>query len=78
MCYTWLVEMGVRGKDFFYTYKQWGRYIFRKHIYEANAFSFIFYELFFTLDTICADNKDRPMAGCKNYSLRYSLAKALG
>ena len=25
-----------------------------------------FYALSFTLDTICADNKDKPMAGCKN------------
>ena len=29
-----------------------------------------FYALFFTLDTIFADNKDKPMAGCKNQFMK--------
>ena len=29
-----------------------------------------FYDLYFTLDTICADNKDKPMAGCKNQLIK--------
>ena len=49
---------GVWGMDFFYTYKQQGGGTFiRKHIYGANTFIIHFCGLFFTLDTICADDK---------------------
>ena len=46
---------------------------FRKHICEANTFFIHFYALYFTLDTICADNKDKPMAGCKNQFIKKCL-----
>ena len=39
-------------------------------MYGANAFFFHFHESFFTLDIICADNKDKPMAGCKNQLIK--------
>ena len=32
-----------------------------------------FSELLFTLDTICADNKDKPMAGSKNQIIKKCL-----
>ena len=44
-----------------------GQAHFLENIYTGeNTFLFIFMNYFFTLDTICADNKDKPMAGCKN------------
>ena len=46
--------------------------LFRKHIYGANTFLFIFVN-YFSLDTICADNKDKPMAGCKNQLIKKFL-----
>ena len=42
-------------------------------IYLANTFFIQFYALFFTLDTICADNKDKPDAGCKNQLIKKCL-----
>ena len=48
---------------------------FRKHIYGANTFFVHFYELLFTLDTICANNKDKHMAGCKNQLIEKCLRK---
>ena len=44
---------GVGGTDFFYTYNQWERHIFRKHIYGANTFFVQFYELFFIGYYLC-------------------------
>ena len=39
---------------------------FGKHTYGANTFFIHFYAIFFTPDAICVDNKDKPIAGCKN------------
>ena len=36
-------------------------------------FSVYFYSLFFTLDTICADNNDKPTAGYKNQLIKKCL-----
>ena len=48
-----------------------GGTFFKKHIYIGQKlFSFIFIALFFTLDTICADNKDKCMTGCKNQLIK--------
>ena len=63
----------VWGKDFFYTYKQWGGTFFRKHIYGKIVFFVHFCASFFTLDTICADHKDKPMAGFKNQLIKKCL-----
>ena len=44
-----------------------------KHIYGENTFLFIFMNYFLTLDTICGDTKDKPMAGCKNQLIEKCL-----
>ena len=66
MGYTSPVQMGY-GAMTFSTYRnnESGTF-FRKHVYGANTFLFIFMHYLFTLDTICAESKDKPMAGCKN------------
>ena len=46
---------------------------FRKHIYGANTFFIHFHVLFFILDIICADNKDKSMAGYKNQLIKKCL-----
>ena len=66
MGYTGSVQMGSGARTFSTHVNNGGGTFFRKHIYWANTFFLHFYALFFTLDTICADNKDKPMAGCKN------------
>ena len=65
MGYMGPVQM-VWGKDFSTHINNGGGTSFRKHIYGANTFFIHFCGLFFTVDTICADNKDKLMAGCKN------------
>ena len=42
----------------------------RKHTYGANSLFIHFYALFFISDTICADNKEKPMTGCKINQLK--------
>ena len=65
MGYTGLVQMGY-GARTFSTHRNNGTgTFFIKHIYGENTFFFIFMN-FFTPDTICADNRVKPMAGCKN------------
>ena len=39
----------------------------------ANTLFDQFYALLFTPDTICADDKDKPMAGCKNQLIKKCL-----
>ena len=46
----------VWGQDFLYTT---GQGLFLGNIYGANTFFIHFHALFFILDTICADNKDK-------------------
>ena len=43
---------------------------FVENIYSGKYFFVQFYSLFLTLDTTCADNKDKPMAGCKNQLIK--------
>ena len=69
---VWVMWAGANG-DFLYTYEQRGRHIFRKHIYGTSTFFIHFYALFFTPDTICADNKDKPMAGYKSQLIKKCL-----
>ena len=53
-----------------------GQAQFLEKTYVQGKYFFVhFYELFFTLDTICADNKDKPMAGCKNQLIKKCLRK---
>ena len=52
-----------------------GGTLFRKHIYRANTFFVHVYALLLTLDTICADNIGKPMAGCKNQLIKKCLSK---
>ena len=47
---------------------------FRKHI-RGKYFFVHFYELFFAPDTICGDNKDKPMVGSKNQSIKKVFEK---
>ena len=65
--------MGYGARTFYTHINNGAGTFFRKHIYGANTFSFIFYELFFTPDTVSADNKDKPMAGCKNQLIKKCL-----
>ena len=60
------MQMGYGPGAFFTHIKNRGSTFFRKRIYGANTFFFHCHTLFFTLDTICADSKDKPMTGCKN------------
>ena len=60
---------GVRGKDFSTHINNGRGTSFRKHVWGKYFFVHL-YALFFTLDTICADNKDKPMAGCKNQLIK--------
>ena len=66
MGYTGSVQMGYGAWTFSTHINNGGGTFFRKHIYGANIFFVHFYALFFTPDTICADNIDKPMARCKN------------
>ena len=65
MGYMGLVQMRYGERIFSTHINNRAGTFFRKHIYGANTFFCSFHELFFTLGTICADNKDKPMAGCK-------------
>ena len=65
MGYTGPVQMGHRGRTFSTHINNGGGTFFRKHIHGANTFFIHFYALFLTLDTICADNKEKPMAASK-------------
>ena len=68
-----LVQMGY-GARTFSTHINNGRGpFFRKHIHGANTLLVHSYELFFVLDTTCAENKDKPMAGCKNQLIKKCL-----
>ena len=53
--------------------KNGGGAFFKKHIHGANTFFIHFYVLLFTLGTISADNKEKPMAGCKNQLIKKYL-----
>ena len=69
--YTGPVQMGART---FSTHINNGGGTFsRKHTYGANTFFLHFYAIFFTPGTSCADNKDKPIAGCKNQLLKKCL-----
>ena len=59
-------KWGTGQGRFLHIYKT-GRHIFLENIYMGHIYTFSvhFYALFFTLDTICADNKDKPMAAAK-------------
>ena len=70
MGYMGPVQMGYRAMTFSTHINNSRWHFFRKHIYGANTFFIHFYALFYTLDTICADNKDKPMAGCKNQLIK--------
>ena len=70
MGYTGPVQMGYGARTFSTHINNGAGTIFRKHIYGANSFFIHFYELFFTPDTICAHNKDKPMAVCKNQLIK--------
>ena len=68
--------MGQYGTRTFSTHTNNGAgTFFRTHIYGANTFFVHVYEFFFTMDTICADNKDNTMAGCKNQLIKKCLRK---
>ena len=72
----WVVQGRCKwgmGKDFSTHINSGTGTIFRKPVYGADTFFIHFYELFFTLDTICADNKDKPMTGCKNQLIKKCL-----
>ena len=47
----------VRGKDFFYIYKQWDRHVFLANIYTGQILFCSFLQMIFYTNTICADNK---------------------
>ena len=66
MDYMGHVKMGYRVRTF-YTYKQWGRHIFKK-TYVWGKFFHLFLWIVF-----CADNKDKPMAGCENQLIKKCL-----
>ena len=53
------VQMGYGAKTFSAHINNEAGTFFRKHIYGANTSFVHFYELFFTLGTICADNKNK-------------------
>ena len=71
MGYTGPVQMGYGARTFYKHINNRVGTFFRKHMYGASTF----YELFFTLDTIYADNKDKPMAGYKNQLIKKCLRK---
>ena len=75
MGYMGPVQMGYGARSFYTHINNGTGTVFRKHIYGANTFLGHYYELFFTQDTICADNKDKPMAGCKNQLIKKCLRK---
>ena len=65
-----LVEMVYGAMIFSIHINNGGGTFLRKHMYEANTFFIHFYALFFSPDIICADNKDKPMANCKNQLIK--------
>ena len=73
MSYMGPVQMGYRARTFPTQINNEGGTFFRKHSYGANTFFRYFCALFFTLDTICADNKDKSMTGCKNRLIKKCL-----
>ena len=73
MGYTGLVQMGYGARTVSAHINNGAGTLFMKHIYGDNTFLFIFMNYFLTLDTICADNKDKPMAGCKNQLIEKCL-----
>ena len=62
---------GVRGKGFSTHINNRAR--FQKTYIQGKYFFIHFNELFFTLDTICADNKDKLVTGCKNQLIKKCL-----
>ena len=73
MGYMGLVQMGYGARTFSTYINNGTGTIFRKHRYGANTFFVHFYKLLFTLDTICADNKDKPKTGCKSQLVKKCL-----
>ena len=53
------------GPGFFPHILTTGEAYFLENIYMGQILFAHFCALFFTLDTICADNKDKRMVGCK-------------
>ena len=65
--------MGYRAMTFS-THTTNGRGTFLEDIYTGQIlFCSLFMRYFFTLDTICTDNKGEPIAGCKNQSIKNCL-----
>ena len=60
MGYIGPVQIGYGAKTFSTHINNGGGTFFRKHIYGANTFFIHFGALYFTLDTVWADNKDKP------------------
>ena len=46
---------------------------FLENIYKGQILFVHFHGLSFTLDTVCADNKDKPVSGCKNQLIKKCL-----
>ena len=65
--------MGYGARTFSTDINNRGGTFFRKHIYMGKYFFVHFYALFFALDTICADKKDKLMSGCKNQLIKKCL-----
>ena len=65
MGYTGPVQMGYRASTFSTHIGKGGGTFFRKHIFGANVFFVHIYALFFTLGTVCADNKDKLWQAAK-------------
>ena len=64
-------KWGARPRLFCTHINNGGSTFLRKHIYGANTFFIHFHALFFTLDTICADRKDK--LGCKSQLIEKCL-----
>ena len=56
---TFSTQRNNQGGTFLETIYIWGKYFFHS-----------FLCIIFTVDTICADNKDKPMAGRKNQLIK--------
>ena len=65
MGYTGPVQIGYEaGASFTHIYNRGNTFL--ENIYTMQILFHSFSFIIFTLDTICADSKDKPIAGCKN------------
>ena len=64
--------MGYRARTFS-THINMGEARCLENIYMEHILFHSLLCIIFTLDTICADNKDKPMAGCKNQLIKKCL-----